>query len=118
MEIVEPPGMEDLTSQIQGMFQNMSTEKKKHRKLKISEAKKLLVEEEAAKLVNDEDLKLLAIQNVEQNGKTEKGKVHAIYLCLYHILYGTIDPKNPEWFHEDIQEKDQNQICDKFSLHL
>ncbi len=68
MEIFAPPGMEDLTSQIQGMFQNMSTEKKKNRKLKISEARKLLVEEEAAKLVNDEDLKSCAIQNVEQNG--------------------------------------------------
>ena len=68
MEIFAPPGMEDLTSQIQGMFQNMSAEKKKNRKLKISEAKKLLVEEEAAKLVNDEDLKSRAIDNVEQNG--------------------------------------------------
>lgn len=68
MEIFAPPGMEDLTSQIQGMFQNMSTEKKKNRKLKIREAKKLLIEEEAAKLVNDEDLKSSAIQNVEQNG--------------------------------------------------
>lgn len=68
MEIFAPPGMEDLTSQIQGMFQNISTDKKKTRKLKIREAKLLLVEEEAAKLVNDEDLKLRAIQNVEQNG--------------------------------------------------
>ncbi|MDP1557733.1 MAG: ATP-dependent protease ATPase subunit HslU [Nitrosomonas sp.] len=68
MEIFAPPGMEDLTSQIQGMFHNMSTEKKKTRKLKIREARKLLIEEEAAKLVNDEDLKLRAIQNVEQNG--------------------------------------------------
>lgn len=68
MEIFAPPGMEDLTSQIQGMFHNMSTDKKRTRKLKIREAKVLLVEEEAAKLVNDEDLKLRAIQNVEQNG--------------------------------------------------
>jgi len=68
MEIFAPPGMEELTSQIQGMFQNMSSEKKRTRKLNIREAKKLLTEEEAAKMVNDEELKLDAIQNVEQNG--------------------------------------------------
>ncbi len=68
MEIFAPPGMEDLTSQIQGMFQNMSGEKKRTRKLTIREARKLLIEEEAAKMVNDEELKLDAIQNVEQNG--------------------------------------------------
>lgn len=68
MEIFAPPGMEDLTSQIQGMFQNMTGERKRTRKLTIREAKKLLIEEEAAKMVNDEELKLNAIQNVEQNG--------------------------------------------------
>ncbi|MDV6341264.1 ATP-dependent protease ATPase subunit HslU [Nitrosomonas sp. Is24] len=68
MEIFAPPGMEDLTSQIQGMFQNMTGERKKTRKLTIREARKILLEEEAAKMVNDEELKLTAIQNVEQNG--------------------------------------------------
>ena len=68
MEIFAPPGMEELTTQIQGMFQNMGTERKKTRKLKIREALKLLTDEEAAKLVNDEELKLRAVQNVEQNG--------------------------------------------------
>lgn len=68
MEIFAPPGMEDLTSQIQGMFQNMTGEKKKARKLTIREAKKILLEEEAAKMVNDEEMKLNALQNVEQNG--------------------------------------------------
>jgi len=68
MEIFAPPGMEDLTSQIQGMFQNISGERKKTRKLTIREARKILLEEEAAKMVNDEELKLTAIQNVEQNG--------------------------------------------------
>ncbi len=68
MEIFAPPGMEDLTSQIQGMFQNMTGDKKKTRKLTIREARKMLLEEEAAKMVNDEDLKSMAIQNVEQNG--------------------------------------------------
>ncbi len=68
MEIFAPPGMEELTTQIQGMFQNMGAERKKTRKLKICEALKLLTDEEAAKLVNDEELKLRAVQNVEQNG--------------------------------------------------
>lgn len=68
MEIFAPPGMEELTTQIQGMFQNMGTERKKPRKLKIREAMKLLSDEEASKLVNDEELKLRAVQNVEQNG--------------------------------------------------
>jgi ATP-dependent HslUV protease ATP-binding subunit HslU len=68
MEIFAPPGMEDLTSQIQNMFQNLGAGRKRTRKLKIREAMKLLTEEEAAKLINDEDLKLRALTNVEQNG--------------------------------------------------
>ena len=67
-EIFAPPGMEDLTSQIQGMFQNMGGARTKSRKLKISEARKLLIEEEAAKLVNDDEVKLNAVRDVEQNG--------------------------------------------------
>jgi ATP-dependent HslUV protease ATP-binding subunit HslU len=68
MEIFAPPGMEDLTSQIQGMFQNMGGGRKRTRKLKIREAMKLLIEEEAGKLINEEELKLSAVDNVEQNG--------------------------------------------------
>src|SRR4051812_7307583 len=68
MEIFAPPGMEDLTSQIQGMFQNLGQGRKRNRKLKIQDAMKLITEEEAAKLVNDEDLKSKALRNVEQNG--------------------------------------------------
>ena len=67
-EIFAPPGMEELTNQIQGMFQNMGGGRRKARKLKIREALKLLVDEEAAKLVNDEEVKLDAVSNVEQNG--------------------------------------------------
>jgi ATP-dependent HslUV protease ATP-binding subunit HslU len=67
-EIFAPPGMEELTNQIQGMFQNMGNGRKKSRKLKISEARRLLIDEEAARLVNDEDIKLEAVENVEQNG--------------------------------------------------
>ncbi len=68
MEIFAPPGMEDLTTQIQSMFQNLGGERKKTRKLKICEAIKLIAEEETSKLINDEELKLQAVQNVEQNG--------------------------------------------------
>ena len=68
MEIFAPPGMEELTSQIQGMFQNLSGGRKKTRKLKIREALKLAAEEEAARMINDEDLKTHALANAEQNG--------------------------------------------------
>ena len=67
-EIFAPPGMEELTSQIQDMFQNMSGGRKKNRKLKISEALRLLTEEEAARLVNTEEIKFTALTDVEQNG--------------------------------------------------
>ena len=68
IEMLAPAGMEELTQQIQGMFANMNTGKKKSRKLKIAEARKLLVEEEAAKLLNEDDIKQAALNNVEQNG--------------------------------------------------
>ncbi|GAO37207.1 ATP-dependent protease [Sulfuricella sp. T08] len=68
MEILAPPGMEEMTSQIQSMFQNIGGGKRRQRKLKIAEAMKLLTEEEAMKLVNDEEMKIHAVQNVEQNG--------------------------------------------------
>jgi ATP-dependent HslUV protease ATP-binding subunit HslU len=68
MEILAPPGMEDLTSQIQGMFQNMGGNKTKKRKLRIKDALKVLVDEEAGKLINDEEIKTAAIANAEENG--------------------------------------------------
>lgn len=68
MEILAPPGMEELTSQIQGMFQNLGGARRKQRRLRVSEAVKLLTEEEAARLVNTDELKQKALENVEQNG--------------------------------------------------
>ncbi|CAA6808799.1 MAG: ATP-dependent hsl protease ATP-binding subunit HslU [uncultured Thiotrichaceae bacterium] len=68
VEIMTPPGMEDMANQLQGMFQSLGKEKTKKRKMKISEALKVLVEEEANKMVNEEDLKLQALESVEQNG--------------------------------------------------
>lgn len=68
MEIFGPPGMEDLTQQIQGMFQNIGPGRKKARKVTVKEALKLLTDEEVMKLVNDDETKLAAVANVEQNG--------------------------------------------------
>jgi len=68
MEIFAPPGMEELTQQIQGMFQNLGGGRRKLRKMKVHEAMKMLTDEEAARLVNDEDLRARALANVEQNG--------------------------------------------------
>ncbi len=68
MEIMGPAGMEDMTEQLRGMFANLGGGKKKARKMKIAEAQKLLVDEEAAKLVNDDEVKASALANAEQNG--------------------------------------------------
>lgn len=68
VEIMAPPGMEEMTNQLQGMFQNLAGNTKKSRKMKIKDAYKALVEEEAAKLVNHEELKEQAIYNAENNG--------------------------------------------------
>ena len=68
MEIFAPPGMEELTQQIQGMFNNMGGGKQKLRKLRIADALKAIADEEAARLINDEEVKAAALKNVEQNG--------------------------------------------------
>ncbi|MCU0949667.1 MAG: ATP-dependent protease ATPase subunit HslU [Burkholderiaceae bacterium] len=68
MEVMVPPGMEEVTQQLQSMFQNLGQGRKKMRKLKLREALKLAIDEEAARLVNEEELKTKALANVEQNG--------------------------------------------------
>ena len=68
MEIMAPPGMEEMADQLKGLFSQMGTAKKTTRKVKIADAHKLLVDEEAAKLVNDEDIKARALANAENNG--------------------------------------------------
>jgi len=68
VEIMAPPGMEEMTSQLQGMFQNIGADRTKRRKLRIKDALKLLQDEEAGKRVNEEDLKLRALELVEQHG--------------------------------------------------
>jgi ATP-dependent HslUV protease ATP-binding subunit HslU len=85
MEILAPPGMEELTSQIQGMLSNLGGGRRKLRRMKIREAMQLIVEEEAARLVNDDELKTRALANAEQNGIvfldeidkiTSRGEIH------------------------------------------
>ncbi len=68
VEIMAPPGMEEMTQQLQGMFQNLGQGRSRQRRLKIKEALKLLVDEEASKMINEEELKLRAVENAEQNG--------------------------------------------------
>ena len=68
VEIMTPPGMEEMASQLQGMFQHMGGSKTQKRKMKIREARLVLIEDEAAKLVNDEEIKQQALENAEQNG--------------------------------------------------
>ena len=68
VEIMAPPGMEEMSSQLQSMFQSMGGGRRRTRKLKVADALKLLVDEEAAKMVDDEDIKLRALEAVEQNG--------------------------------------------------
>jgi ATP-dependent HslUV protease ATP-binding subunit HslU len=68
MEILAPPGMEELTTQIQGMLSNLGSGRRRLRRMKIREAAQLLTEEEAARLVNDDELKARALANAEQNG--------------------------------------------------
>ena len=68
VEIMAPPGMEEMTSQLQGMFQNLGSGKTRSRKMKINKALKVLQDEEASKLVNEDDIRSRAVESVEQNG--------------------------------------------------
>ncbi len=68
LEIMTPPGMEEMASQLQGMFQNLNQQKRQKRRMKIADAMPVLIDEEAAKLVNEEEIKQQALENAEQNG--------------------------------------------------
>jgi ATP-dependent HslUV protease ATP-binding subunit HslU len=95
VEIFAPPGMEEMTSQLQSMFQNMGGRRTRARKLKIKEAMKLLIEEEAARLVNDDDIKLTALQRVEQNG--------IVFLDEMDKIAGRSDTRGPDVSREGVQ---------------
>ncbi len=68
VEIMAPPGMEEMTSQLQGMFQNMGSDKKKTSKMSIEKARKIILDEEAGKLLKEDEIKAWAVENAEQNG--------------------------------------------------
>ncbi len=68
VEIMAPPGMEEMTNQLQGLFQNMGGGKTRTRKMPVRDALKLLIDEEASKLINEDELKIAALENAEQNG--------------------------------------------------
>ena len=68
VEIMAPPGMEEMTSQLQNIFQNIGSDRTKRRKMKVKDAKKQLRDDEAAKLVNEEEIRARAVENAEQNG--------------------------------------------------
>ena len=68
VEIMAPPGMEEMTNQLQSMFQNLGSNRQRSRRVKIANARKILIEEEAAKLINEDDIRARALHNAEQNG--------------------------------------------------
>ena len=95
VEIMAPPGMEEMTGQLQNMFQNVSGGKKKTRKLKVSEALVLLEEGEAAKLVNDDEIKIRALEVVEQNG--------LVFLDELDKVCGRSETSGPDVSREGVQ---------------
>ena len=68
VELMTPPGMEEMSQQLQGLFQNLGQDRTQNKKMRVADAMKLLIDEEASKLVNEDDLKTKALNNVEQNG--------------------------------------------------
>ncbi len=95
VEIMAPPGMEEMTSQLQQMFQNVGGGHKKVRRLKVKDALKLLTEEEAAKLVNEDDIKARAIEKVEQSG--------LVFLDEIDKITGRSEQSSPDVSREGVQ---------------
>ena len=95
VEIIAPPGMEEMTSQLQGLFQNMGGRRTRPRKVKIREAKKLLTEDEAARLINEEDIKGQALSRVEQHG--------IVFLDEIDKIVGRSESRGPDVSREGVQ---------------
>jgi ATP-dependent HslUV protease ATP-binding subunit HslU len=90
-----PPGMEELTSQLQGMFQGLGGRRPRQRKLRVREAMKLLTEEEAARMINDEDIKLRAVERVENHG--------IVFLDEMDKIAGRSESRGPDVSREGVQ---------------
>jgi ATP-dependent HslUV protease ATP-binding subunit HslU len=95
VEIMAPPGMEEMTSQLQNMFQNMGGGKKRVRKLHVREAMKIVTEEEAGKMVNEDDIKIRGLENVEQNGQ--------VFLDEIDKVTGRSESSGPDVSREGVQ---------------
>ncbi len=95
VEIIAPPGMEEMTAQLQGLFQNMGGRRARPRKVKVREARKLLVEEEAARLVNEDEIKTKALTRVEQHG--------IVFLDELDKVVGRSQTQGPDVSREGVQ---------------
>jgi len=95
VEIIAPPGMEEMTAQLQGLFQNMGGRRARPRKVRVGEARKLLVEEEAARLVNEDEIKSKALTRVEQHG--------IVFLDELDKVVGRSQTQGPDVSREGVQ---------------
>jgi ATP-dependent HslUV protease ATP-binding subunit HslU len=95
VEIIAPPGMEEMTSQLQSLFQNMGGRRTRSRKVKIREARKLLTEDEATRMINEEDIKARALERAEQNG--------IVFLDELDKIVGRSEAHGPDVSREGVQ---------------
>ncbi len=95
IEIMTPPGMEEMASQLQNVFQNLNSQQTRQRRMSVKEAMKVLTEEEGARMINDEDLKTAAVNNIEQNG--------IVFIDEIDKVAGRRDGHSPDVSREGVQ---------------